>query len=477
MGIAWLLLIRTFRNRPKRTLLFLLGYALATTVMITLLSVGEAVLKQAQDKDLLGGGDLILVPQGIDLESMKMGGITALYYSIPQGRFLVRQLLQSSRFVSEIAQVSPYIFSRLLYARKSATPQTATIFAQGSFPDEENRVKGTTAPWRNTAEDTQWLHPGGPEFYHDIDRFHLPSVAGADLQHWAEWHYFNFESADFHGYLSLMVSGDITRDQAQWIVSLQIIDSEYNRYSATYPAAREQLPLQRISYRAGGTSVRFNQDHYEIDVDFYDRVPIKGVLKYFPQPGLYFPPTDLARSNHFESGYVIPAIRGAYDGAITIGNKSYRFDGVPGYHDHNWGIWQEIIWNWGHLYSNQYALFFGEIFLEGKSKGLFVGLLDNKGFLTLLRPDKIKFTDYKEGPAGTLVPMQWEIEAKKQFASLLLRGKAQSFVSTKVEGAEPLYFIQYKANYRVEATLDNKKLLFDATGNAETFVAPAGSYQ
>src|SRR3989337_572343 len=112
MGIAWLLLIRTFRNRPKRTLLFLLGYALATTVMITLLSVGEAVLKQAQDKDLLGGGDLILVPQGIDLESMKMGGITALYYSIPQGRFLVRQLLQSSRFVSEIAQVSPYIFSR-----------------------------------------------------------------------------------------------------------------------------------------------------------------------------------------------------------------------------------------------------------------------------------------------------------------------------------------------------------------------------
>lgn len=56
MGIALLLLLRTFATRPKRTLLFLLGYALATGVMITLLAVGEAVLVQARDKNLVGGG-------------------------------------------------------------------------------------------------------------------------------------------------------------------------------------------------------------------------------------------------------------------------------------------------------------------------------------------------------------------------------------------------------------------------------------
>src|SRR5262245_55103461 len=107
MGIAWLLLRRTFAGRPKRTILFLIGYALATAVMITLLSVGEAVLLQSQDKDILGGGDLILVPQGIDIESLKVGGVQAMYYTIPQARFVVRQILQGSRFGDEIASVSP----------------------------------------------------------------------------------------------------------------------------------------------------------------------------------------------------------------------------------------------------------------------------------------------------------------------------------------------------------------------------------
>ena len=117
MGIAWLLLQRTFAAKPKRTLLFLLGYALATAVMVTLLAVGEAVLQQARDKNLMGGGDLILVPQGIDLESMKVGGISALYYSIPEARFIVRQFLQSSRFQNDIDTVSPYIVPKLAYIR------------------------------------------------------------------------------------------------------------------------------------------------------------------------------------------------------------------------------------------------------------------------------------------------------------------------------------------------------------------------
>jgi hypothetical protein len=384
----------------------------------------------------------------------------------------VRQLLQSSRFASEITEISPYIFSRLLYARQPERSQIETVFAQGSLPNQEQNIKGTNVSWANTMEDNRWLHPSGPEFYHDIDRFHLPSVKQADLNRWAEWHYFNFETPQFHGYLSIMVAGDILRDRAQWIVSLQMVDSKYNRYSATYPASRSQLPLNRVSYEAGGAKVSFVEDHYEIELDFHDRVSVQGVLQYFPHPGLYFPPTDLARSEDFESGYVIPAIRGKYQGTLRVGDRSYRFDKVEGYHDHNWGIWQNIIWNWGHLYSEKYALFFGEIFLENKSKGLFVGLLDDTGFLTLLRPEKIEFSGYKQGPAGAMVPMQWQIHGAKQFASLSLKGQATSFVSTRVEGADPIYFIQYKANYEVTAILDGREITFAATGNAETFVTP-----
>lgn len=514
MGIAWLLLRRTFAVRPKRTLLFVLGYALAAAVMITLLAVGEAVLIQARDKDLLGGGDLILVPKGIDVESMKVGGISSLYYSIPQGHFLVRQMLRSARFAGEINAVSPYLFAKLLYARKDTqTSSPVPIFATGSLPDQEARVKQTSPPWKNTNEDKAWTDPPASAFYHDIDHFHLPSIAGGNMDNWAEWHYFNFETSSFYGYLSLMVAGDILNDRAKWVVSLQLNDGAYKQYKTTLPATKSELPLQEVHYRVGSTSVEFKQDHYQIDLRFNDGIPISGSIQFYPAAGLYFPPTYLARSGNFESGYVIPAIRGTYEGSLTIGARTYNFTGINGYHDHNWGLWQQTGWNWGHASSitqpaapsissaagstsssavsssatapaeddacaptvdcatpvPHYTMFFGEIYTGGKGKGLFVGVFDQTGFVTVFRPDRIQFSDYRQRPEGIQVPMKLRISASKNFASIDITGNATSLVASPM-GNTGKYFIQYKMAYNVNLEIDGKPVTFPASGNAETFV-------
>lgn len=470
MGIAWLLLRRTFRTRPKRTLLFLVGYALATAVMITLLSVGEAVLIQAQDKDLLGGGDLILVPQGIDIESLKVGGLSALYFSIPHGRFITRQLLGSSRFQNEISEISPYIFSKLLYAR-NPKGEIEPIFGSGSIPDQEQKVKEIRLPWHNSKEDDEWLHPPPAQFYHDIDHFHLPSVQSPDLNRWAEWHYFTFDSSGFHGYLSVMVAGDLSKGKANWILSLQVVQNgTYKRYSEIIPATVDQLPLKQIDYSVGNSKIRFNKDHYDISLNFKDKVPITANLKYYPARNLYFPPTYLARSSNFESGYVIPAVRGKYEGTLNIGTTHYNFNELNGYHDHNWGIWQKLEWNWGHAYSDEYAIFFGEIYLNGKSKGLFVGVFDKQGFVSIFRPDKIHFSEYRSQPEGIEVPMQIQMKQQKPFASLEIIGKANSLIANPVEDTDGLYFIQYKMDYTLTLDIDGKKTNFPASGNAETYV-------
>ncbi|MCI0602165.1 hypothetical protein L0156_04060 [bacterium] len=470
MGIAWLLLQRTFAAKPKRTLLFLLGYGLATAVMVTLLAVGEAVLQQARDKNLFGGGDLILVPQGIDLESMKVGGISALYYSIPQARFIVRQFLQSSRFENEIDSVSPYIVPKLAYIRQVGKREPPLhAFAEGSLPDQENRIKNLHLPWHNDSRDNSWLKPPVPDFYHELDRFHLPSIDSPDMKRWSEWHYFNFESGSFHGYLSIMVAGDILQNQAVWIVSLRMYDGKYRRFENIYPAFNDSLPLKKIDYSAGPNQIRYEKDHYEITLNFTDQVPVEGKLLYYPAEGLYVPPTFLARRSDFESGYVIPAIRGKYQGSIRIGNTSYDFDGIEGYHDHNWGIWRQIEWNWGHARSEEFAIFFGEIYLENKSKGLFAGVYDSKGFVTLLRPERIHFSDYQKTTDGLTVPLSFKMEAQKRFSSMTLSAKADRFVTTALEG-QILHFVQYKMTYDVKLQIDGKKHHFKATGNAETFV-------
>lgn len=83
--MSLLLALRNLFTRPRRTAMLLLGYSLGVAAMVVLLSVAEAVLRQARDVDKIGNGEVVLLPQGIAPEDIKAGGATAMYFRIPQG--------------------------------------------------------------------------------------------------------------------------------------------------------------------------------------------------------------------------------------------------------------------------------------------------------------------------------------------------------------------------------------------------------
>ena len=91
--LAWFLAWRSLWDRPVRTLLLLGGYGIGVAVMIALLSVGEALLTQARDRDLVAGGDLVLLPEGVDPTVLKVNGVTDLDFTIQQAEFIVREVL------------------------------------------------------------------------------------------------------------------------------------------------------------------------------------------------------------------------------------------------------------------------------------------------------------------------------------------------------------------------------------------------
>src|SRR3712207_9514275 len=82
-----LLALRNFAFRPWRTALLFLGYGIGVTVMIVLLSIGEALITQARDERLVGGGEITVLPEGIDVEVMKTGGLGGVFFSINNPRF------------------------------------------------------------------------------------------------------------------------------------------------------------------------------------------------------------------------------------------------------------------------------------------------------------------------------------------------------------------------------------------------------
>src|SRR5579864_3524500 len=114
---AWLVARRALLDRPWRSALLLLGYGTGVAIMIGLLSVGDALLLQAQDRNLVAGGDLVVLPEGIDPAVIKVNGVTGLFLTIPNARFIVRDVIGGPRFRSGVIGAAPQLSARLLYVR------------------------------------------------------------------------------------------------------------------------------------------------------------------------------------------------------------------------------------------------------------------------------------------------------------------------------------------------------------------------
>jgi hypothetical protein len=81
---------------------------------------------------------------------------------------------------------------------------------------------------------------------------------------------------------------------------------------------------------------------------------------------------------------------------------------VQAYHDHNWGVWRGVSWEWGAARAGQYAILYGRVQppdTVAASQPLFIYVVDSLGFLRVFRPRTITYDD---GPprssAGVPVP-------------------------------------------------------------------------
>ncbi|MGH9884209.1 MAG: hypothetical protein ACREBE_01685, partial [bacterium] len=208
------LAFRNFALRPWRSAFLLFGYSLGVAVMIVLLSIGEALLAQARDEKLVGGGEITVLPDGIDVEVLKTGGLGGMYFSIDRARFIYRQLLAAPRLARFVSAVAPQIEGKLLYAR-TLDGVEVPVLATGEIPSRTLAL-GALPPiaagsWMDDGDDREWRDPEPNELRNAIDHFHLPPPAVRGDPSWAEWHYFNVLSADRTqwAFVSLIVGGEV----------------------------------------------------------------------------------------------------------------------------------------------------------------------------------------------------------------------------------------------------------------------------
>ena len=489
---------RNLTLRPWRSALLLGGFGLGVGVMIVLLAIGEAMLTQARDERLVGGGDITVLPEGIDVEVMKTGGVGGLFFSISNARFLDLQLLSSARDSAHTRAVAPQIVDKVLYLR-TADGRERAVRAVGELPSRSAAV-GALPPlakgeWRDDEFDTRWRAPTVAELRADIDHFHLTPRDVENRDSWAEWHYFNAPSHDRKrwAFLSCIVGGDVPdgRWGGQVLLTLHEEGKPARRFSAATPKDSIAFSTWNADLRVGTGAVTVEPDgRYRVRARA--RAEQGGAeatvdLTVAPAPGAYFPGASLG-SGSFVSGYAVAGLRADAVGTICVRDACERYDGAQAYHDHNWGVWRGVTWEWGAARAGSFTFLYGRVQQPDSDSGeipLFFYLVDSLGFRTVFRPARIDYADDRTIQVGGR-PLR--VPARATFADV--RGNDTLRVELEIEDAaatdtrtpqvergETLaarallrpYFIQMKGIARLSGRVGGAPIRGEGSGFFETY--------
>ncbi len=492
------LALRNLVLRPWRSLLLLAGFGLGVGVMITLLSIGEAMVVQSADEKLVGGGDVTVLPDGVDLEVLKTGGVGGMWFSVSNARFVYLQLLAAPRLRPLVQAAAPQLEGKLLYLQKGDGAEFA-VRASGEIPSATAAVGGAptvvAGRWGDDAGDRRWAAPSEAELRHGIDHFHETPQGVRDPESWAEWHYFNILSADRRrwAFLTFMVSGEVPRGdwQGQLLLTMHEQGGVVRRFARAIDRSRVRFSTRDADLQFDDAFVRVLPDgRYAVRA----RIPsVEGGgdatvdLVIAPQRGAYFPGTSLGAQD-FVSGYVVAALRGSASGTICVAGRCEQHEGTQAYHDHNWGTWRGVTWDWGAARAGAYTFLYGRV--EAPDSLLadtpyFVYLVDSVGFRAVFRPREIRYED-----GGSLLVAGKRVAIPSRAVMTDVRGSDTLRIELLIEDATATdtrsalaergetglarrlatpYFLQMKGTAQLTGRIDGRPIGGTGTGFFETY--------
>lgn len=504
-----LLALRSLASRPWRSLFLLFGYSLGVGVMIVLLAIGEALLTQARDERLVGGGEITVLPSGMDVEVMKTGGVGGLFFSIENARFIYRQLLASPRLSGSVRAVAPQITRKLLYLSAHGTEYA--VLATGEVPSRSEAL-GAVPPlaageWRDDAGDRRWVAPTPYQLYSEVDHFHHPPEGLANPESWGEWHYFNVLSADNRhwAFISYIIGGDIRAGEwgGQVAITLRTQGGRTRRFAATVPSDSISFSTETPDLTMGGATVKLlpmasaaqaggaaRNASYALHARAREEggsATITVNLVVTPVPDALFPGATLA-SGEFTSGYAVPGLRANASGTICVSGICERYESAQSYHDHNWGVWRGVRWEWGATRVGSYTLLYGRVEPPddvGSQPPLFLYLVDSLGFRALFRPREISYLDDRTVTVGGRVihvPSSAVLTDARGRDTIRVELTIEDAIATDTRGSlvergearvarmlTTPYFVQMKGRARLSGVVDGQPLDGEGEGFFETY--------
>jgi hypothetical protein len=453
------LALRSLTAHPVRSAVLAAGFGVGVAVMAILLGVAEVVLSQAQSPALVGGGDVVIHMEPTVPAHMVMAGT-----------------LQSNQLRQRIRAAAPAHNAALFLVHDDHS--TVRVDARGGIPSLEQmmddpEVAGRT-DWRDTPDDVSWTQSSPETVLRQIDRFHPVPDAPDWQDSWAEWLYFNGRAHDARFYLTFMVGPKKADGSRAAGVRLQM-DRGGRVENFTSAATLTEPDVQRApELSIGGNRITLDGLRYVIDVNLAGEAGrrARGHLSIEAAPGRLVPPIEIGGARGWRTGYVVPVMSGVLAGSVDIAGETVSFDGGAGYHDHNWGFWRGVSWQWGQAQQGDVSLIYGRVRPPADAADPeripgFIGALGPDGPLGYATNVTIDETNDAQGKPRTIA-----VSGRSRLLDVHLKFDVGSTVTTRTAQGPftaSLNFLQMRGQYTVTGHAGDRALDFTAAGSAETF--------
>ena len=451
------LALRSLTAHPVRSAVLAAGFGVGVAVMAILLGVAAIVLEQAQSPALVGGGDVLI----------------RLSASVP-ARMMLAGTLQSRALQPRLEAASPFQTDALFLFHGG---RVSRVEARGGIPSLERMLgdpeTSQIEAWRDAPSDRSWTSQSSSAVLRQIDRFHpVPDVPRWNGS-WAEWLYFNGRSEDARFYLTFMVGSHVANDRRSAGVRLQL---ERHGKMESFTGAADIGDADALSapdLTIGPSRVRLDDLTYLIHLDLVTTrgERVRGDIRLTAAPGKLVPPIEISGRDGWRTGYVVPVMQGALDGSLDIDGTVVSLAGGSGYHDHNWGFWEGVSWQWGQGQSGDVSLLYGRVFAPPEAADPdripgFVGILGPDGPLGYATDVRIDEQDDRDGR-----PQRISVSGHSASLDVTARFDVASVVRTVSQGAFANRgdFLQLRGQYTVRGTAGDRPVQFTAPGAAETF--------
>jgi hypothetical protein len=199
-----------------------------------------------------------------------------------------------------------------------------------------------------------------------------------------------------------------------------------------------------------------------------------------PEGNRYFPPVEL-REASFVSGYVVPALSGSASGKVCISGNCRDFAGVQAYHDHNWGVWRDVAWEWGSGTGRRLNLLYGGVYDSSSmssdnsrpSAPFFFALVDSLGVKQVLRFNRVNYEGKQRaaGVLGVTAPKSFTLIAARDHDTVRLSVQVEDALSSEMAARQfRRIFLQMRGRFTLAGRVTGEEVADTGLGFFETYI-------